>query len=96
MGVPQILVLFFFVWSLIEFIKKSFVKKALKWENIVAFALGGAMTLIWEIGLLSLGGIPTPENVIVAGIVNFLLMGIATAEGASWLEEYISLARQEE
>lgn len=91
MSVPQILVLFFVFRSLIEFVKKSFVKQSLAWENIVAFGLGGLASLAWNIELLSLGGIPAPENLIVAAIVNFLVVGVATAEGAGWLHDFVNI-----
>lgn len=91
MSVPQILVLFFVFRSLIQFVKKSFVKQSLAWENIVAFALGGLASLAWDIELLSLGGVPVPENVIVAAIVNFLIVGVASAEGAGWLHDFVNL-----
>ena len=95
MSVPQILVLFFILRSLIQFVKKSFVKQSLEWENISAFMLGGLSSLAWDIELLSLGGIPVPENVIIAGIVNFLVIGVAAAEGTGWLHDFISMARKD-
>ena len=91
MSVPQLLVLFFIFRSLIQFVKKSFVKKSLEWENIVAFAFGGLASLAWNIELLSLGGVPIPENAIVAAIVNFLVVGVASAEGAGWLHDFVTM-----